>query len=46
MNFTEEAEHMKTKFLQANYQLPFVDSIITKFQSTMYAEDSFISLSF
>ena len=45
MNFTEEAEHMKTKFLQANYQLPFLDSIITKFWSTMYAEDWFMSQS-
>ena len=41
MNFTDKVKYNKITFLQPDYPLPFVDSI-TKFRSTMYAEDSII----
>ena len=44
-NFNElcdEAKNIKKQYLKADRPLRFVDSIITKFQSTIDAEDSFI----
>ena len=35
-------KHKKTKFVKPDYQLPFVESIINIFQSTMHVEDLFI----
>ena len=35
MNFTDNVKYIKNKFWQADYPLHFVDSIITKFQSSI-----------